>query len=402
MKRATRLVAVIAMLSLMAGVACSSKANKATTKKTLKIAFLGALTGDNAQLEIHASQGAALAVEQANARGDLPVTLQYLPEDTQGSKDQATPIANQLKDDASLVAVVGPGFSGESFAVNPIFGQAGIPEVDHSATNPGLNAIAGVSGKTWFRSVGNDNAQGGPAPDIIFKYLKKNKVFIGHDKSAYGEGLATIVKNGVNAKYPGKVAGFEGVDPGKKDYSSLVSKIITSGADIFYWGGYSPESSLIMKQLREKGSKIQFMGADGSKDTTFLAAKAAVEGSYLTCPCVDPNISTDPAAVKFVADYKALQGDHEDVRVPAQRRARAKLCRDLPLQGRERRLLDGRRCGGSDQVRKRTWRRWGRLCPPPLAIFEPRCFLSGREPEGGSVHCLSACGRDSGPIRSMV
>ncbi len=305
MKRATRLVAVIAMLSLMAGVACSSKANKATTKKTLKIAFLGALTGDNAQLEIHASQGAALAVEQANARGDLPVTLQYLPEDTQGSKDQATPIANQLKDDASLVAVVGPGFSGESFAVNPIFGQAGIPEVDHSATNPGLNAIAGVSGKTWFRSVGNDNAQGGPAPDIIFKYLKKNKVFIGHDKSAYGEGLATIVKNGVNAKYPGKVAGFEGVDPGKKDYSSLVSKIITSGADIFYWGGYSPESSLIMKQLREKGSKIQFMGADGSKDTTFLAAKAAVEGSYLTCPCVDPNISTDSAAVKFVADYKA-------------------------------------------------------------------------------------------------
>ena len=214
-------------------------------------------------------------------------------------------LVTELKDDASLVAVVGPGFSGESFAVNPIFGQAGIPEVDHSATNPGLNAIAGVSGKTWFRSVGNDNAQGGPVPDIIFKYLKKTKVFIGHDKTAYGEGLATIVKNGVNAKYPGKVAGFEGVDPGKKDYSSLVSKIITSGADIFYWGGYSPESSLIMKQLREKGSKIQFMGADGSKDTTFLAAKAAVEGSYLTCPCVDPNISTDPAAVKFVADYKA-------------------------------------------------------------------------------------------------
>ena len=66
MKRATRLVAVIAILSLMAGVACSSKSNNATTKKTLKIAFLGALTGDNAQLEIHASQGAALAVEQAD------------------------------------------------------------------------------------------------------------------------------------------------------------------------------------------------------------------------------------------------------------------------------------------------------------------------------------------------
>lgn len=308
MRRTTRLFAVIAILALTAGVACSSKSNtggNTGNKKTLKIAFLGALTGDNAQLEIHASQGAALAVEQINARGDLPVTLSYLPEDTQGSKDQATPIANQLKDDTSLIAVVGPGFSGESFAVNPIFGQAGIPEVDHSATAPGLNAISGVSGKTWFRSVGNDNSQGGPVPDLIFKYLKKTKVFIAHDKTAYGEGLATIVKNGVNSKYPGKVAGFEGVDPGKKDYSSLVSKIIASGADIFYWGGYSPEASLIVKQLREKGSGVQFMGADGSKDTTFLSAKAAVEGSYLTCPCTDPNISTDPAAVKFVADYKA-------------------------------------------------------------------------------------------------
>jgi branched-chain amino acid transport system substrate-binding protein len=304
MRRSTKFIAVVAVLAL-AAVACSSKSPSAGTKKTVKIAFLGALTGDYAQLEIHASQGAALAIEQANARGDLPVTVQYLAEDTQGSKDKATPIANQLKDDTSLVAVIGPGFSGESFAVNPIFGQAGIPEVDHSATNPGLNAIANVSGKTWWRTVGNDFDQGGPAPDIMFKYLKAKKVFIAHDKTAYGEGLATIVRNGVNSKYPGKVAGFEGVDPGKKDYSSLVSKIIISGADFFYWGGYSPESSLIMKQLREKGSKVQFVGADGSKDTTFLSAKAAVEGSYLTCPCTDPNISTDPADVTFVADYKA-------------------------------------------------------------------------------------------------
>jgi branched-chain amino acid transport system substrate-binding protein len=36
-----------------------------------------------------------------------------------------------------------------------------------------------------------------------------------------------------------------------------------------------------------------------------LSAKAAVEGSYLTCPCTDPNISTDSAAQKFVSDYKA-------------------------------------------------------------------------------------------------
>src|SRR5205823_7704891 len=84
-----------------------------------------------------------------------------------------------------------------------------------------------------------------------------------------------------------------------------VTKIITSGADVFYWGGYSPEARLIVKELRDKGSKVLFFSDDGSKDTTFLGAKADAEGSYLTCPCTDPNISTDPADVKFVADYKA-------------------------------------------------------------------------------------------------
>jgi branched-chain amino acid transport system substrate-binding protein len=296
-------LAVLAALALVA--AACGREQEAPRKPTLKIAFMGALTGDYAQLVIHAKQGAQLAIEQANAKGDLPVRLELLPEDTQGSKDNALPIANQLKDDTSVVAVIGPAFSGESFAVNPILGQAGIPQVTPSATNPGLNAIAGVSGKTWFRAVGNDNSQAEPTPDIIFKYLKGTKVYVAHDKSAYGQGLATIVRDGVQQKYPGKLAGFEGVDPGKKDYSPLVSKIIQSGADVLYWGAYSPEGSLILKQLRERGSRVQYVGADGSKDDTFLKIGADAEGAVLTCPCSDPTASSDPDARKFVTDYKA-------------------------------------------------------------------------------------------------
>ena len=45
----------------------------------------------------------------------------------------------------------------------------------------------------WYRGVGSDATQGGRAPDVIVKYLKAKKVYIAHDKTEYGQGLATIV-----------------------------------------------------------------------------------------------------------------------------------------------------------------------------------------------------------------
>jgi branched-chain amino acid transport system substrate-binding protein len=307
MKRSTSLVALLAAVALIVS-GCSKKEETpgATNKPEVKIYVIGALTGDYAQLFIHAAQGAHMAVDAANAKGDLPVKVTLVDGDSEGSKDKATPIANQLKDDSKVVGVIGPGFSGESFAVNPILAASGIPAITPSATNPGLNAIQNSSGKLWWRAVGNDNDQGTPAARLLFSYLKGKKVFIAHDKSAYGQGLATIVRDKVTAdKGADVIAGFEGVDAGKKSYSALVSKIAGSDADFLFWGGYSPEGSLIMEQLRDRGSKITFLGADGSKDDTFLKAKEAVEGAYVTCPCSDANVATDDASKKFVADYKA-------------------------------------------------------------------------------------------------
>jgi branched-chain amino acid transport system substrate-binding protein len=306
MRKAGKLIAVVALLALTLAACGTDGGGTGGDKQTYKIAFIGALTGPNAQLVIHAANGAELAIKQANEKGDLPVNLQISRQDSLGSKDKAVPIVNQLKDDATVIAVVGPAFSGESFAANPILGAAGIPQITCCATNPGLAAIANVSGKTWFRAVGNDDLQGGRTPALISKHLKAKSVFIGHDKSAYGQGLATIVRNGVTASGSGvTLAGFEGVDPGKKDYGPLVSKVVAANPDVFYWGGYSPEGALIAKQLRERGSKTQFLGADGSKDSTFLAGAAAVEGALVTCPCTDPTSADDAESKKFVADYKA-------------------------------------------------------------------------------------------------
>jgi branched-chain amino acid transport system substrate-binding protein len=118
------------------------------------------------------------------------------------------------------------------------------------------------------------------------------------------------VRDGLNAKYPGALAGFNSVDPGKDDYSDLASKLVASKADVFFWGGYSPESSKIITQAKAKGFKGTLLGADGSKDSTFLTnAGANGEGAYFLCPCADVTTISDAIDTKFVSDYKAFTNE---------------------------------------------------------------------------------------------
>jgi branched-chain amino acid transport system substrate-binding protein len=300
-------VAMLATLSIVAA-ACGRSTSTGSSKPAYKIGFMGALTGANAQLVVGSEKAANLAIKQANDKGDLPVTLSLDPQDTQGSPQAAVPLASKLAGDANVLAVVGPAFSGESLSANPTLQQASIPQITPSATNP---ALAQSGWKAWFRAVGNDLSQGGPAPDVASKIIKGAKVYVANDNTAYGAGLAGIVRDGLNARYPGALVGFNSVDPGKDDYSDLANKIVTSKADVFFWGGYSPEAAKIITQARAKGFTGTFLGADGSKDSTFLAnAGANGEGAYFLCPCADVTTITDPVDTKFVSDYKAFT--HED------------------------------------------------------------------------------------------
>ena len=161
-----RLLAIVAVLGLLAA-ACSKKSNTSggggSAQKTVKIAHIGALSGDYKLLVIAGEQAAQLAFDQANAAGDLPVKVELVPEDTQGDPAQAPAVADKIVSDPAFVGVIGPAFSGESQAAGTKLDPAGIPFVTPSATNPPL---ADNGWTHWFRAVGNDNSQGpvGAAP----------------------------------------------------------------------------------------------------------------------------------------------------------------------------------------------------------------------------------------------
>ena len=291
---------VAAALALSACGGTTSSGDKSAGGKAcdLKIGFFGALTGDAANLGINIKNGAELAVNQYNEKNaDCKVTLVTF--DSQGDPSIAPGLAQKAVTDKKLVGIVGPAFSGESKAADPIFEKAGLNLISASATNP---ALSENGWKTFHRLLGNDATQGPAAAKYMKDILKVEKAFVIDDSSEYGKGLADIVRKDLGAM----VVGSDAIQQKQTDFSGTVTKVTASKAPAVFFGGYYAEAALLVKQLRAAGYTGTFVAADGVKDDGFIkAAGAAAEGAIVTCPCLPP----DQAPEFATAFKKAYNSD---------------------------------------------------------------------------------------------
>jgi len=257
-----------------------------------KIGMFGALTGPNASLGIYIQNGVKLAIEEYNAKNSsCKVTLANF--DSQGDPTQAPGLAKTAIDDKTIVGIVGPAFSGESKAVDPLFNEAGLVTVTPSATATKLSTYGW---KTFFRNIANDATQGPPAAKYIKDTVKSSKTFVIDDASEYGKGLADTVRTSLGAQ----VIGNDEIQAKQTDFGPSVTKVKASKANTLFFGGYSPEAAPLVKQLRDAGRKGTFVSDDGVKAQDFITnGQTAAEGSILTCPCTPPE-----AAPVFAAAYQ--------------------------------------------------------------------------------------------------
>lgn len=290
-------LAALAVLAAACGGSSGGSAGGGSSSCTWVIGTIGALSGDYASIGVPIEEGVKYAIDQANKSGDLACQLSEDKEDSQGSDVQATPLARQMAQNAELVAVIGPYFSGETLASGPIFDQAGVPFITASATDPSL---ADQGWTTFFRTVANDADQGPTAAFYIDQALKPSSVVVIDDNSQYGKTLAGVVAS----KLGGIVTGPYHIDPAETDYSAVVAQVKNANPDVVYYGGYTPQAAPLALQLKDAGVNAQFFSDDGSKDPTFGdLAKGAAAGVLATCPCADP--LKIPAAKSFVSGMKS-------------------------------------------------------------------------------------------------
>jgi branched-chain amino acid transport system substrate-binding protein len=307
-----RVGAVVLSLALAAGACGSDKkdtntdAGGSTGKKTtISFAFAGPLTGPNAALGINIVNGAKVALKEANAASDK-YNFTLKPFDTQGDPAQITTVKDKFINDASIVGLIGPTFSGETKAVLQDLQTAKLPMISASATNAALPTV--VPDETVFhRIIPDDDVQGAGVTDFVLKVLKAKTAAYVHDNSDYGKGLAEGTQ-GLLEKAGVKTVANDVIDPKAESYAAAVTKVKTAKPDILFYGGYYAEAGKFKKQLTDEGVTAKFVSGDGSLDLGFVrsAGAAGAEGAYLTCPCRLATADAGGKLGKFATDYKNL------------------------------------------------------------------------------------------------
>lgn len=287
-----RAIALLAVV-VVAAAACSNDKRKATTGATTKpagksvaLALVGALTGDDANLGINIRNGAKVAVDEARKAG---VNVELKEFNTQGSPDHASILEDQFIDDDTIIGVVGPAFSGETKAVLKPLEDAGLVMISASATAADIPSTV-PGGKVFHRLVADDDVQGASAGKYIANKLKAKTAASIHDNTVYGKPLAQGTQKAWETAGVSTV-GTVAIDPKGQDFSAAVNTMIFLKPDVIYYGGYYAEAGRLKKQLSDGGVTATFVSGDGTLDSGFIeAAGAGAEGTQISCAC---NLATE-------------------------------------------------------------------------------------------------------------
>lgn len=293
------------MLKLMlAGALCLAMAVPALAADTIKIGVAGPYSGDLAPYGVPTKQACEMIAKDVNAKGGiLGKQIELLVQDDQCKPEVAANVATKLVSDGAQ-AVIGHICSGATKAALGTYKNANIIAISPSATNPPLTKSGEYP--NFYRTIAPDDEQGKLAASFVTGKLGAKRIALIHDKGDYGKGFADFAKAAIEAAGKAKVVMYEGITPGALDYSAVVQKLRRENADAVIFGGYHPEASKLVAQMKKKRIKIPFLGPDGIKGNGFLeiAGKNA-EGVYATGPM---DVSKYPMNKAAHEEFKKVYG----------------------------------------------------------------------------------------------
>ncbi|MBS4030570.1 MAG: branched-chain amino acid ABC transporter substrate-binding protein [Clostridiales bacterium] len=309
-KKSWVLVIVILLLSV-ALVACGSKPPATQPPVTpapgtegpafdgeLLIGIMVPTTGSEATYGKDMENAINLAVEEINAKGGLLGKKVVTTTGDDGCDPQMASAAASKLVSSDVVAVVGGYCSGATLPTLKIYADAKIPMVVPAANSTKI----AEENQGWAFQVNSPGYHQAEKATQWFATLGHTKVALVHQGDGFSEDLANLTKANWEDK-GNQVVAYEVVNKGEQDYSALVTKIKSSGAEVVYWTAYHADGALLIMQLRQGGYTGDIVVGDGSSSDQLLEiAGQAGEGVYCTSP---PIVDFLPAASSFIQNYTA-------------------------------------------------------------------------------------------------
>jgi branched-chain amino acid transport system substrate-binding protein len=275
-------------------------------KGTIKIATQSPLSGGQAALGEGIKLGTQLALEKL--KGGLEKAgfkVELVPFDDQAKPDVGVANAKNIIADKDIMVVIGHLNSGVAIPSSEVYKEVGLAMISPANTN---EKITDRGYPNVNRVCGRDDVQGAVGAEFASGTLKPKTVYIVHDKTTYGQGVAEAFKTEVEKKGV-KVIAFEGTEE-KSNFDPIVTPIKAKNPDLVYFGGIYDQGAPFFKQAREKGLKAKFLGPDGldSSDLVKIAGKTVV-GMYYTTAAAP---TSSAAAKQFVDEFKKKFGKNPE------------------------------------------------------------------------------------------
>ena len=309
--------------ALAGGVAVLTAAALAAAQaadKIIHIPINSPFTGQEAEGATLVKDGAAMAIDEINAKGGVEgYKLQLVLMDdgtaTSGGYDpaQAATNARRMINDPLAYVALGPYNSGCGKAMSPILSAANLAIVTPTSTNPDITdpKFAHVFRPTgpaiYFRTVTTDAYQGPNMANFYMKTLKVPSVYVLDDGGAYGVGIADSFQAQAT-KIGIKVLGRDRLDAKAADYTPILTKIKSMGAASLYYGGDALAGIKVVKQSYDILPNIPKGGGDGMYESEILSGGGfpAADGWYATIAA--PHLLDDPDAKAWVQRYAKIYG----------------------------------------------------------------------------------------------
>src|SRR5262245_2607812 len=271
-------------------------------KGTIKIATQSPLSGGQSALGEGIKLGAQLAVEKL--KGNLEkqgYKVALVPYDDQAKPDVGVSNAKSIIADKDIMVVIGHLNSGVAIPSSEVYEEDNLAMISPANTNEKVTdrGYANVN-----RVCGRDDVQGPVGAEFAAGVLKVKTVYIIHDKTTYGQGVAEAFKKDVEKKGV-KVVGFEGTEE-KSNFDPIITPIKAKNPDLIYFGGIYDQGAPFFKQTREKGVKSKFLGPDGldSSDLVKIAGKTVVGMYYTTAAAPASSAQAKQFGDEFKSKFK--------------------------------------------------------------------------------------------------
>ena len=294
---------VTAGFAVLVAAAIAAPAN---AKDTVKVGFIGPLTGGVSANGLGGRNSADLAVKLRNADAKAKYSYEMVVFDDECKPNVAVQVATKMAADKDIIGGATHYCSAAAIATVDTYHKFGFPVIVWGAVLPDITyrnkypEIHRVNGTMINQNDAN--------ADLISKLGYKTVAVI-HDTTDYGKGHNEYFGKALAAIGTAKIVGTFGVTADQQDFTAELTRIKSLNPDVIYFGGLIPIGVRIRSQMDKLGIKAVFDGTSGIVSDSYILGRGPLAEGTLAFREGAPTDKL-PGGKFFMEKYEAAHYDN--------------------------------------------------------------------------------------------